>query len=642
MWKWKIIFFLGIPYAFYRAIRDPAWSCAVGMYFYFAIPWLEFGVPGKWALIFNCMAVLGSLRYYKLFSAWGKDEIKELGLSVARESLAEVRDEVIQALSDITVQNPLPGEIRQAGMNAGEAKALETVNDRAPAAINISVRRAVQDALTQACDAGEREALKVIESVQGRPKGQMHAMAKERIALVVDEALDKNLAENINGNVDDEIRVFELDMENVRRNEGRGPLGIPNPKGPIGGLLSNSGLWLHLLFAVLTYIGAKTALKNPANAMNQVNVCILLMIPLVTIITAIRNDRHFKLASFAWMLGVFHICMNGVTYWLQFGGRADSAGGQGGEANFLGAITAAVTPIAFGLALNMKKNWQRVIAVGFAGVYFLGILASGSRAGLLAMFAGMGYWMVNTNRKGVAGGLACMAVSCFLAVAPDNFYERMGTILGEKDNNPWIKSPVEPSKHERVVLWNLAIKIWKEHPWMGVGATNYVDISAEETTITDAYQGARGMQTHNSWLQILSEYGIIGFLVWFGNFTLAIWCYRKARMKLRKYPEYGWFGAICLGFESGSLSSAMCLTFNSFQWYDYVYWHMIFGPLALEIATSTAERLEWLQPTGNQDALPPPKYGPPSEKGLNLDEVNLAGTSPIHAYGKDAFGQERA
>ena len=108
-------------------------------------------------------------------------------------------------------------------------------------------------------------------------------------------------------------------------------------------------------------------------------------------------------------------------------------------------------------------------------------------------------------------------------------------------------------------------------------------------------------------------------------------------MKLRKYKEYGWFCAICLGFESGSLSSAMCLTFNSFQWYDYIYWHMIFGPLALEIATSTAERLEWLQPTGNEGALPPPKYGPPSKAGLDLDAVDLAGTSPVHAY-----GQERA
>ena len=470
MWKWKIVFFLGIPYAFYRAIREPAWSCAVGMYFYFAIPWMEFGVPGKWALIFNAMAVLGSLRYYKLFAAWGKDEIKDLGLAVAREAIADVRDDIVQAISDISVKNPLPGEIRQAGMSVGESKALELVNERAPASINVSVRRAVQDALTQACDAGEREALKVIESVQGRPRGQLHAMAKERITPVINEALEKNLEENIRGNVDDEIEAFERDPENVRRNEGRGPLGIPNPKGPIGGLLSNVGLWLHLLFTVLTYMGAKMALKNPENAMGRVSVCILLLIPLCTIIASIRNAKHFKYASYAWMLGVFHICMNGVSYWLQYGGRADNAGGQGGEANFLGAITAAVTPIAFGLALNLEKNWQRIVATGFAGIYFLGILASGSRAGLLAMFAGMGYWMVNTNRKGVAGGLAMLAISCFLAVAPDNFWERMGTIVGEKDNNPWIKSPVEPSKHERVVLWRLAIKIWKEPPLVGRGA----------------------------------------------------------------------------------------------------------------------------------------------------------------------------
>jgi O-antigen ligase len=245
------------------------------------------------------------------------------------------------------------------------------------------------------------------------------------------------------------------------------------------------------------------------------------------------------------------------------------------------------------------------------------------------MFAGIGYWMIMTNKKAIAGGLLFIAVACFLAVADEEFYERMGTIMGEKDNNPWIANEVEASKHERIVLWDLAIKIWKQHPMTGIGPMNYPRVSAEETSFTDAYQGRRGLQTHNTWLQFLSEYGLIGTFVWGGAFFFSIFCYWRARQRMRHYAGYEWFCAMCLGLEAGAMSTAIVISFNSFGWYDYLYWHFITGPLALEIAYSTAERLDWLEPAQLEERRPPPRYGPPKRDGLALDHVDLADTSPL-------------
>ena len=416
-----------------------------------------------------------------------------------------------------------------------------------------------------------------------------------------------------------------------RADGAKGPLGIPIPNGPLGGLGKNPGFWLHVVFIFLTWYGAENALRDPVVSEARVWVAVLLLIPLIALCFAVRNARHFQLFTLAWMFGTWHLAMNGITFGLQYGGRADSAGGQGGEANFLGAVIVAVAPIAFGMAINMPTFFWRVAGLGCAGCYALGVLASGSRAGLLAMIGSLGYWLMCTHRKLVAVGLACVAASGFLVVAPESFWEKMGTIMGEKDKNPWVQTAVEPSKGERLVLWTLAIEIWEKHPITGIGPLNYPIISAEETDFTDPYKGQRGLQAHSTWLQLLAEYGIIGGIVWAGSYLFALVCFRRARRRMTGYAGYEWFPALCLGFEAGAIASAIVLSFNSFQWYDYIYWHMIFGPLTYEIAKTTAERLDWMKPGEYEMARPPPRYGPPRAGGLDLGSIELVEHSPLSA-----------
>jgi hypothetical protein len=186
-----------------------------------------------------------------------------------------------------------------------------------------------------------------------------------------------------------------------------------------------------------------------------------------------------------------------------------------------------------------------------------------------------------------------------------------------------------------LVLWALAIKEFKQHPFMGIGPGNYVTRSGQELDITDAYQGKRGMQAHNTWLQLFCEYGLIGGVVWAGAYFLSTLCYFLARRRMKKYPGWEWFGAICLGLEAGSLGTAVVHCFNSFQWYDYMYWHMVIGPLALEIARRTGDRLDWMAPADKAAKRPPPRYGKPNQKrGIALGEIDLAEQAPISFGGQ--------
>src|SRR5687767_5910310 len=157
---WLVIFAIGLPIVLYKALRDPAWSTMAAVYVYFAIPPAEFGAPGfPYQPAFFGLAMLGAFRYYRLFNAWGEDEIIQAGRAVADEAIALVRGKMTEAIILAGVQGRMRGEIRRLGIEAAEQDAIDLVERRSPSSISIAVRRAVQTALHAAADAGETEAL---------------------------------------------------------------------------------------------------------------------------------------------------------------------------------------------------------------------------------------------------------------------------------------------------------------------------------------------------------------------------------------------------------------------------------------------------------------------------------------------------
>lgn len=631
---WLVLFFILILFALYKTWLEPIWAAATACYLYFAIPPIEFTAPeapfqaGFWAL-----AAISAIRYIWLFRIDAKKELEAAALSSAREAVGAVRTSLGDNLVLAALRIGRPNEIRGAALGPAEETALDLVDRTAPQELTIGIRRAVSGALATAADAGEQEALRILENMGSSTRGNMKTALESRVPKLVEEQLDANVDKNTLLEVENAIEARERDRSRAPL-AGMGPLGLPLPRGPLSGLLSNPGLWMHVMFTVITYIGALYAKYDVYKAMTRFDACILLFIPVVAIICAVRDQRHVKIFVGAWVFGTIHLAMNAITWWLQNGGRADNPGGQGGESNFLGAIIVTIAPVSFGLIVNSKKWRDRAIWTTVAAIFVLGILACGSRAALIALIGAGGYWLFHTNKKGFAVGGACIALSCFLVVAPDDFWERMGTIFGEKDKNPWVLNAVEPSKHERQVLWQLAIDIFKDNPVMGIGPRQYVFVSAEQTDFTDPYAQQRGLQTHNTWLQLAAEYGIVGIFVWGGAFFLSIACYILARRKLKPWPQAAPFSAILLGLEAGAIGNLITATFNSFQWYDYQYWHFIFGPLCFQVAKETAERLEWMKAAGAREtARPPPRYGPPVAEGLDLKNIDLSNAAPVRVEG---------
>lgn len=626
-----VLFLILLPFALYKAVKSPVWAVMASAYFYFAIPMREFFAPSlPYQAGFFGLAIVTSWRSRLLSDRDAREQIDLAAIKAAQETLERIREPLRNELISAATERATRGEMVRRALQAVEEQVGATIHELTPGPVIEAVKRAVKTILNASADAGAMEAERVLELSTGDRVGNLRLALANRVGPAMDAALEP-LESTVRSQVA-ELVTQESRLLNKKNTAGRGPLGIPLGRGAFAGVFTNPAIWLHLTFILLTYFGAQNAKHDKLMAMDRVSTTYLMLIPLFAITSAIRDVKQWRMFMWAWMVGVLHLCGNAINIWLRYGGRADQIGGQGNDANFLGAITVCVAPIAFSMILVEKKKLTRYLGLAAAGWFTIGILASGSRGALLSLVGALGYWITFTARKGIAVGVAALAVAGFLAVAPDSFWERMGTMLTPKENNPWVRNELEPSAHERIVLWGLAIEVWKDAPWMGIGPMNYVNESAEKTTILDANNRARGMMTHNTWLQMLSEYGIVGTAVWAGAYFLSFFSLMFARLKakrLKEDPEWSWLPGYLLGFEAGLLGNAVAITFASFQWLDYQYWVMVTGPMALLLTKEALEQRAWFEERKGLDlSRPPPRYGPPSKKGLELD-IDLHQTPTI-------------
>lgn len=168
---------------------------------------------------------------------------------------------------------------------------------------------------------------------------------------------------------------------------------------------------------------------------------------------------------------------------------------------YAGYLLTSVAVAFYLVARDRLAAWPVLLLVLLAGV-----LATGSRGGLVAMAALLGLAVVAllSSRIGtllMAGGVAGLAVLLFV---PDILsrsllpgVERLLTSSEAADTDP------------RWRLWNRAWELWTDHPLLGVGIGQYPEYSAG---LTPFRNWTEGQVAHNTFLSFAAEGGVLGLL----------------------------------------------------------------------------------------------------------------------------------
>jgi O-antigen ligase len=184
----------------------------------------------------------------------------------------------------------------------------------------------------------------------------------------------------------------------------------------------------------------------------------------------------------------------------------------------LGAVLALGIPVAWYLV--QEKSGGRLsiflttINYAYIPAAFVGIALSGTRTALVAGALGMAYGLSSLSRlrPAVRVIMLVLMVSAGLMLVPripEASIDRLASTRAEL---------VAGDLNGRIELWREGLAAFADHPILGFGGEMYRNVNVE------------GKVAHNSFLSVLVELGIIGFVLFGATIAVAV-------LKIRRLPQ---------------------------------------------------------------------------------------------------------
>jgi len=259
---------------------------------------------------------------------------------------------------------------------------------------------------------------------------------------------------------------------------------------------------------------------------------------LTAIAVALRRGRRIVFVGIGiialfWALDAAFQSVTG----LSLGGfnSSDRLSGIFGAGNLkLGLVLASLSPFALEAAVERFKapGWILV-----ATIFGLVILLAGSRASWLvyAMVLIVSGWRRIGRKRLLAALLVGVAVASALAFTfSAQFESRINRSLAVFSGD---RAGLDDALSGRLSIWHAALGMIADHPVNGVGIRGFRDVYARYAGADDFWlsHGQTGaLHAHQIVLEVLSETGGLGLLLWLMGLALAIRAWRWSLPEARR------------------------------------------------------------------------------------------------------------
>jgi O-antigen ligase len=266
--------------------------------------------------------------------------------------------------------------------------------------------------------------------------------------------------------------------------------------------------------------------------------------------------------------------------------EAERLSGIFGAGNLkLGPVLAVLSPFV----LNSARERFGVRGLIVAAVFMLmPILLAGSRAAWLmyAIVVAVFLWrQTRSPLRFAAWGLAALVIVAAAAWTADRdsaaFAARMQrTLLVLRGS----AHDVDEAGAGRLRIWGTALRMTAAHPLAGVGVRGfryaYPSFAAPGDQFVDTKTDEGAFHAHQILLEVLSETGVIGLLLWIAGARFAIRAWRRADVEARD-----------CAFVPGLALLVMCFPLNTHLAFYSAWWGLLFWwLLALYCAALMADR----------------------------------------------------
>ena len=175
-----------------------------------------------------------------------------------------------------------------------------------------------------------------------------------------------------------------------------------------------------------------------------------------------------------------------------------------------GFLLAVGIPIAWYLAISEntagKARWLRFLNYAYIPLAFMGIALSGTRTALIASVVGTAFGLASLTRVRIWVRIVILllliAASVYLLPYVQNLrsFERLGTTGAEL---------TQGDLNNRTNNWQEGLAAFREQPILGIGGNMYPTVNRW------------GKAAHNSFMAVLVELGLVGFLIFAGILVIV-------------------------------------------------------------------------------------------------------------------------
>jgi O-antigen ligase len=214
-----------------------------------------------------------------------------------------------------------------------------------------------------------------------------------------------------------------------------------------------------------------------------------------------------------------------------FGGSdAPRPGGTIGDANYYGQLLLIVVPIGLYLAFESRGLMAKLAALGATTAVIGAIVFTYSRGDAVALGATL--FAVLAFKRPRLHVLLLLAVGAglVLALLPSNYIERMSSVLDALTGNQRAIL-TEASLRGRAGAVSAAVDMFADHMVLGVGRENYPLYQLDYLEGSALALNARAIPPHDLYLEIATEHGVVGLVVFAGLILATVKALREARRR---------------------------------------------------------------------------------------------------------------
>jgi O-antigen ligase len=250
------------------------------------------------------------------------------------------------------------------------------------------------------------------------------------------------------------------------------------------------------------------------------------------IYTAVRTPNQAIWLVAAFVVGASFDAVYGLLFVSPQPGQLQRLSSSIANPNELASILVGALVLSIGLAAALARlPLARLGALGAAGLCGAGIFLTGSRGGLVGLAVALAAFLVVGSRwRG-----RVLVVAVVLLVAGVGYYQNAAS--------PGVRAHVSGvgSGSGRLDLWTVGWRMVQAHPVTGVGAGNFPVSSVHYLLQPGAIQRGdffvgRPKVTHNSYLEIWTELGLVGLILFL---AIVGFCVRSALKAARAFAARG-------------------------------------------------------------------------------------------------------